>query len=293
MIDKELPILDKGYVKLISFMGQDESPLSDARLSSQARPDVKRDDGLRSYLWEHGHTSTFQSMICQIELKLPLFVLHQLHRHRTVSFDGLEIESSEEGFRKWFSPNEQSGRYSKFEEEFYIPEKVLAQDTKNKQGSIDTLEPGIQEAFISRLDNNNADSYYSYTTAIKEGVSKEYARLLLQPNLYTRRRVTGDFVNWCNLEKLRLDPHAQPESRAYAQGISEILKFLWPKSYELFEEFTLHAVKFSRTEMEVLRELVNIYNLRSYGWKQLEVSNWENKLGANKFKNLLFKLGVE
>jgi len=286
MIDKEIPILDKGYVKLVSFMGQDESPLSDARLSSQAKPDVKRDDGLRSYLWEHGHTSTFQSMICQIELKLPLFVLHQLHRHRTVSFDGLEIESSEEGFRKWFSPNEQSGRYSKFEEEFYIPEKVLAQDTKNKQGSIDTLEPGIQEAFISRLDNNNADSYYSYTTAIKEGVSKEYARLLLQPNLYTRRRVTGDFVNWCNLEKLRLDPHAQPESRAYAQGISEILKFLWPKSYELFEEFTLHAVKFSRTEMTALKELVS-----GYGMADIDES-FEQLLGKNKLKTFLTKVGI-
>lgn len=286
MIDKEIPILDKGYVKLVSFMGQDESPLSDARLSSQAKPDVKRDDGLRSYLWEHSHTSTFQSMICQIELKLPLFVLHQLHRHRTVSFDGLEIESSEEGFRKWFSPNEQSGRYSKFEEEFYIPEKVLAQDTKNKQGSVDTLEPGIQEAFISRLDNNNADSYYSYTTAIKEGVSKEYARLLLQPNLYTRRRVTGDFVNWCNLEKLRLDPHAQPESRAYAQGISEILKFLWPKSYELFEEFTLHAVKFSRTEMTALKELVS-----GYGMVDIDES-FEQLLGKNKLKTFLTKVGI-
>lgn len=286
MIDKEIPTLDKGYVKLISFMGNDMTPLESARLSSQAKPDVKRDDGLRSYLWEHGHTSTFQSMICQIELKLPLFVLHQLHRHRTVSFDGLEIESSEEGFRKWFSPNEQSGRYSKFEEEFYIPEKVLAQDTKNKQGSIDTLEPGIQEAFISRLDNNNADSYYSYTTAIKEGVSKEYARLLLQPNLYTRRRVTGDFVNWCNLEKLRLDPHAQPESRAYAQGISEILKFLWPKSYELFEEFTLHAVKFSRTEMTALKELVS-----GYGMVDIDES-FEQLLGKNKLKVFLEKIGI-
>ena len=281
-----IKVLDKGYVKLISFMGNDMTPLESARLSSQAKPDVKRDDGLRSYLWEHEHKSTFQSMICQIELKLPLFVLHQLHRHRTVSFDGLEIESSEEGFRKWFSPNEQSGRYSKFEEEFYIPEKVLAQDTKNKQGSIDTLEPGIQEAFISRLDNNNADSYYSYTTAIKEGVSKEYARLLLQPNLYTRRRVTGDFINWCNLEKLRLDPHAQPESRAYAQGISEILKFLWPKSYELFEEFTLHAVKFSRTEMTALKELVS-----GYGMADIDES-FEQLLGKNKLKTFLTKVGI-
>lgn len=279
----EVKVLDKGYVRLISSMGNDMTPLESARLSSQAKPDVKRDDGLRSYLWEHGHTSTFQSMICQIELKLPLFVLHQLHRHRTVSFDGLEIESSEEGFRKWFSPNEQSGRYSKFEEEFYIPEKVLAQDTKNKQGSVDTLEPGIQEAFISRLDNNNADSYYSYTTAIKEGVSKEYARLLLQPNLYTRRRVTGDFVNWCNLEKLRLDPHAQPESRAYAQGISEILKFLWPKSYELFEEYTLHAVKFSRTEMQLLKSL--------FIEGPIEIlEQYKEKLGPKRFESFLEKI---
>ena len=286
MIDKEIPILDKGYVKLISFMGDDMAPLSDARLSSLAKPDPKRDDGLRSYLWEHGHTSTFQSMICQIELKLPLFVLHQLHRHRTVSFDGLEIESSEEGFRKWFSPNEQSGRYSKFEEEFYIPEKVLAQDTKNKQGSVDTLPEIEQEIYLEDLKSRNNDSYKLYCDSIKNGVSKEYARLYLEPNLYTRRRITGDFVNWCNLEKLRLDPHAQPESRAYAQGISEILKFLWPKSYELFEEFTLHAVKFSRTEMIALKELVS-----GYGMVDIDES-FEQLLGKNKLKIFLEKIGI-
>lgn len=281
-----IKVLDKGYVKLISFMGNDMTPLESARLSSQAKPDVKRDDGLRSYLWEHGHTSTFQSMICQIELKLPLFVLHQLHRHRTVSFDGLEIESSEEGFRKWFSPNEQSGRYSKFEEEFYIPEKVLAQDTKNKQGSVDTLAEKVQKAFATELDYSNFHAYEDYTRYLDNGVSKEYARLLLQPNLYTRRRITGDFVNWCNLEKLRLDPHAQPESRAYAQGISEILKFLWPKSYELFEEFTLHAVKFSRTEMTALKELVS-----GYGMVDIDES-FEQLLGKNKLKVFLEKIGI-
>lgn len=285
MIDKEIPTLDKGYVKLISYMGDDMSPLSDARLSSLAKPDPKRDDGLRSYLWEHEHKSTFQSMICQIELKLPLFVLHQFHRHRTVSYDGLEIESSEEGFRKWFSPNEQSGRYSKFEEEFYIPEKVLAQDTKNKQGSVDTLNPEVQDGFSGLLNSNNRSSYRCYEDYLKVGVSKEHARLLLQPNLYTRRRVTGDFVNWCNLEKLRLDPHAQPESRAYAQGISEILKFLWPKSYELFEEYTLHAVKFSRAEMECIKEMANDYRV-------YQVVDWADKLGEKRFKSLCEKLGI-
>lgn len=283
MIDKEIPILDKGYVKLISFMGDDMSPLSDARLSSQAKPDVKKDDGLRSYLWEHEHKSTFQSMICQIELKLPLFVLHQLHRHRTVSFDGLEIESSEEGFRKWFSPNEQSGRYSKFEDEFYIPEKVLAQDTKNKQGSVDTLDICFQEGLKGDLDSFNKDLYQLYEFWLNKGVSKEHARLLLQPNLYTRRRVTGDFVNWCNLEKLRLDPHAQPESRMYAQGISEILRFLWPKSYELFEEYTLHAVKFSKSEMFVLQQMAGFFNLENR-------EDVKTLLGPKRFAALLDKL---
>ncbi len=290
MIDKEIKVLDKGYVKLISFMGSDNSPLSDARLSSQAKPDIKRDDGLRSYLWENEHKSTFQSMICQIELKLPLFVLHQLHRHRTVSFDGLEIESSEEGFRKWFSPNEQSGRYSKFEDEFYIPEKVLAQDTKNKQGSVDTLDINSQALFMTELATHNEYGYEMYTRYLKFGVSKEYGRLFLEPNLYTRRRVTGDFVNWCNLEKLRLDPHAQPESRAYAQGISEILKFLWPKSYELFEEYTLHAVKFSRTEMEVLQYLASTYRLSDFD--PAITKEWETKLGKKRFESFLIKIGI-
>ncbi len=228
---KDIKVLDKGYVKLISHMGDDMSPLADARISSQVEADPKRDNGLRSYLWEHQHTSTFQSMICQIEVKLPLFVLNQFHRHRTVNLDGLEVESQEEGFRKWFSPNEQSGRYSKFEEEFYIPETVLAQDTKNKQGSVDTLCEMEQSIFLGSLESKNSKSYALYNDAIEHGVSKEYARLYLEPNLYTKRRITGDFVNWTNLLKLRLDSHAQPESVAYAKAFTEIIRSLWPISY--------------------------------------------------------------
>lgn len=282
----EIQILDKGHVKLLSHMGDDATPLSDARLSSQAVADPKRDDKLREYLWEHQHSSTFQGMICQIELKLPLFVLHQLHRHRTVGFDGLEISSSEEGFRRWFSPNEQSGRYSQFEEEFYVPSKVLAQDTKNKQGSVDSLSIETQALFMTELTTHNEYGYELYNRYIKHGVSKEHARLCLESNIYTRRRITGDFVNWCNLLRLRLDPHAQPESRAYAEAIAKILESLWPKSYLLFEEHTLHSIKFSRTEMDCIKEMAEYYKLP-------QVSGWVERLGKKRFEELCRKIGVQ
>lgn len=281
----EKSVLDKGYVKLIDFMGDDMSPLESARLSSQANPNPKRDDGLREYLWEHEHTSCFQSMVLHLELKLPLFVLHQFHRHRTVGFDGLTVESSEEHFRRWFSPNEQSGRYSQFEDEFYVPEKILKQDTKNKQGSVEGLSKEVQDELISSLLQQNESAYKLYSHYLSLGATKEQARLLLHNNIYTKRRIVGDVVNWSHLLKLRLDPHAQPETVAYAQAIAEIVKYIWPKWWDLFEEHTLYSVKFSWSEMKAIREILSCGLLKSEELEEMLLS-WDAKRKDKLIKKL-------
>lgn len=254
----EIKVLDKGYVKLINHMGADLSPVLSARVSTNTESDIARDDKLREYLWSNGHTSCFESLIAEIEIKVPLFVLHQLLRHRTLDFPDLEISSSEEGFRKYFSPNEFSGRYAAFEEEFYIPapEEVRGQDSVNKQGSVDNLDEVVKEEFSKDVNRESKVSYVMYSSYLDRGVSREQARINLPNNIYTKRRIVGSFTNWANFLFLRLDTHAQKESRDYAVAIETILKMLWPKTYSVFEEHTLYGKRFSRTELALIKSLL-------------------------------------
>ena len=263
----EIKVLDKGYVKLINAMGTDMSPIFDARISTSSEANPERDDKLREYLWKNQHTSVFESLIAQIEIKIPLFCLRQLERHRTVdNCEGVIIESLDESFRKFFSPNEQSGRYTEFEEEFYIPSEdtIRGQHPTNKQKSEDNLTLGTRQAIWNIYAYGTAESYKSYEDAIDWGAAKEQARICLTPNIYTKRRLTGSFLNWANLLRLRKKSDAQFETVKYADAIGQIIETLWPKCYFLFEEYSLFSISLSRKERaELLKvlELVETNNL--------------------------------
>ena len=166
-------VLDKGYAKLINHMGDDMSPVMDARVSTGTDSNPARDDALREFLLEHKHTSPFESMIMQVELKIPICILRQLERHRTVdNCDGIVIESLDENFRKWFSPNEQSGRYTEFKEEFYIPDIILGPDKVNKQGSSKELDQELQDSYKTTLLNKNIEDMQSTTSSFKKVYQK-------------------------------------------------------------------------------------------------------------------------
>ena len=250
-------VLDKGYAKLINHMGDDMSPVMDARVSTGTDSNPARDDALREFLLEHKHTSPFESMIMQVELKIPICILRQLERHRTVdNCDGIVIESLDENFRKWFSPNEQSGRYTEFKEEFYIPDIILGPDKVNKQGSSKELDQELQDSYKTTLLNKNIEEYAEYDQFIQKGVSKETARFLLSQNVYTIRRFTASFHNWKDLLEKRRTKNAQREAREYAESIYTIMQHLWPKSCALLEEHSFGSRTFCSTEVEWIKEFL-------------------------------------
>jgi thymidylate synthase (FAD) len=238
-------------------MGDDMSPVMDARVSTGTESNPARDDALREFLLEHKHTSPFESMIMQVELKIPICILRQLERHRTVdNCDGIVIESLDENFRKWFSPNEQSGRYTEFKEEFYIPDIILGPDKVNKQGSSKELDQELQDSYKTVLLNKNIEEYAEYDQFIQKGVSKETARFLLSQNVYTIRRFTASFHNWKDLLEKRKTTNAQREAQQYAQSIYTIMQHLWPRSCQLLEEHVFGARHFCRTEVEWIKGIL-------------------------------------
>ena len=84
-------VLDHGIVRLVDFMGSDLSIVRAARVSYDAEWRAGEDDGkdakLIDYLVRNYHTSPLEQVSFTFEVKAPIFVFRQWHRHRTWSFD--------------------------------------------------------------------------------------------------------------------------------------------------------------------------------------------------------------
>lgn len=90
LIGKKVDYLDKGYVKLIDYMGDDALIAKGARTSfdEDAYEDPARNQGLINYLVEHRHTSPLELPCLVFEIKMPIFVMRQHVRHRTACLTG-------------------------------------------------------------------------------------------------------------------------------------------------------------------------------------------------------------
>lgn len=225
-------VLDKGYVKLIDKMGTDKTIVNAARTSyGKGTKTVRDDENLLRYLMRHHHSGPFEFCEMTFEMKLPIFVARQLIRHRT------------------FSVNEISARYSELPEEFYIPKVWRKQTTKNKQGS-----EGEVEFDINYYETECNHLFSIYGAYLEEGMTREQARMVLPLSTYTKWVWKCDLRNILHMLKLRLDEHAQEETREYAKAIASIVKENFPITYKAFEDYMLYSVTFSRQEMDIIRE---------------------------------------
>jgi len=243
ILDKEFPVLDKGFVRLVDYMGGDERIVQSARVSYGAGTKTYREDrGLINYLLRNGHTSPFEQVVLTFHVKMPLFVARQWIRHRTARI------------------NEISGRYSVMEEEFYVPagDHIALQSDDNKQGrSGETLDPKRQMEIQGELAAQQKRAYHDYSGYIDMGIARELARINLPLSLYTQWYWQMDLHNLFHFLRLRMDAHAQLEIREYANQIFELTKIVAPLAAEAFEQHVLEAGTFSADEMAALRAMLS------------------------------------
>ena len=215
-----IEVLDKGFVKLVDFMGGDIRAVSAARVSfGGTSKGEERDKMLIKYLMENKHLSPFEHCYFQFHIKCPIFVARQWMRHRIASY------------------NEISARYTEVKDEFYFPKAFRVQDMSNRQGSVesDKLDnKALSEIYIEAIEH----SYQAYQKLLKAGVAREMARGLLPVAQYTQFYWTINLRSLLNFISLRADSHAQYEIRVYANAIKEIVKQKMPWSYEAFEKLT-------------------------------------------------------
>ena len=242
ILDKEYPVLDKGFVRLVDYFGGDQRIVQSARVSyGEGTKSVSQDGALIDYLLRHQHTSPFEQVVMTFHVKMPIFVARQWVRHRTGRM------------------NEVSGRYSIMKDEFYVPaeDKVSPQSTDNKQGrASEAFDKETADKIIAQLEEGQKAAYESYNELIDSGLAREIARINLPLSLYTEFYWEMDLHNLFHFLKLRLDSHAQYEIRVYAQVILEMCRKVAPMATESFINHMNEGVNFSGEEMRALRDVM-------------------------------------
>lgn len=244
---KKYPVLNDGHICLVDVMGDDSAIVQAARISYgkdiQENPDFTKkssDRHLIRYLLAHGHTTPFEMVEFKFRVRVPMDCWRQWVRHRTANI------------------NEYSTRYSEAIDSFQTtePTEWRLQASSNKQGSEGFVEDKQSQDFLDFEEASLQEhARQVYINRLNKGIAKEQARKDLPLSTYTEAYWKCDLHNIFNFLRLRMDSHAQYEIRMYANAMAEIVKQVVPIAWEAFEDYVLYAKRFSRMEMEMLREM--------------------------------------
>jgi thymidylate synthase (FAD) len=215
---QKVDVLDHGFVRLIDSMGSDLSVVRAARVSYDAAWRAGEDQGsdkrLINYLWRNHHTTPFEAAAFTFEIKAPIFVFRQWHRHRTWSY------------------NELSARYRELPEEYYVPNPahIGKQSDSHKQARdfANELDGTAQAEAIGLIEKTCAEAFRSYRSLLSAGVPREIARSVLPVATYSHMFATVDLLNLLKFLTLRCDAHAQYEIRVYADAMLALIEPIVP-----------------------------------------------------------------
>lgn len=242
ILDFEFQVLDKGFVRLVDYLGSDDRIAQAARVSyGEGTKTYRENTGLIDYLLRNEHTSPFEQVNFTFHLKMPIFVARQWIRHRTARV------------------NEISGRYSVMKDEFYLPEPgvIAEQSENNKQGRRDEpVSSGLQDHVLEAFERDRQSAYATYQELLDRGIARELARINLPLSLYTEFYWQMDLHNLFHFLRLRMHAHAQYEIRAYADQIFEIIRKVCPLACASFKNHVVEGTRFSGAEVEELRRLL-------------------------------------
>lgn len=254
---EKIQVLDEGYVAFVEGWGSDESIIEAARMSTNKgflgwggdpcpicegdgysrkaslgdAPCEKcnglgksqGDERLLAYLYMNKHSTPFEMGGIVIEVKAPIFVFREWHRHRTQSY------------------NEMSARYIALPDEHYVPtvERLMtgantATTNKQAQGTGKKLTREEAEAWIEELNEVYRQAEYLYQVGLNMGVPKELARLPISVARYSRMRACANLRNWLAFLTLRQSPSAQWEIRQYANAVGTIISQRFPRTWDLY-----------------------------------------------------------
>lgn len=223
MSERLLPVLDKGYVRLVDVMGTDLSVANAARASFAKEHTVLQssDERLIAFLIKHGHLSPFRHAFLSFELRAPLLVARQLYKY---------IVGSDHTMEGW---NESSRRYVTEEPTFYMPEQWREAPENKKQGSGAAVDPSTSANINARLENLIALALTEYDSLLEDGIAPEQARLFLPAyGMYVTWRWSCSLQSALHLLDQRLADDAQWETQQYAKAVAVFVEQHFPVCFK-------------------------------------------------------------
>lgn len=217
-------------VELIDYMGSDLSVIDAARVSFDRKSEwdtIKDNDGttkhvlnnkdarLIKYLAEHNHWTPFSHPQITLRITIPIYVARQLAKHQVGG-----------------TVNEVSRRYVKYVPKLDMPTRWRREAENVKQGSSDELVK-IDSSMESQIKNTMDAVTRLYEDLLLMGVCPEQARAVLPVCSETTWTWTGSLYFFARVCRLRLDPHAQKETRDVAERISSIMNEIFPESWNV------------------------------------------------------------
>ena len=232
-------VLDKGHVHLVDSMGSDLTVCNAARVSFAKETEWEvdkeaarrlaesgssapvselvrlgeKDQKLIKYLAKHNHWTPFAHPQITLRIKAPISVRTQFFKHK-----------------QGFVENEISRRYVSYIPEFYFPKWRGKPTNGAKQGSEDFIQLSVmdEKKYLDAVRH----CVDSYNRLLEAGVAPEQARFVLPQGMYTEWYWTGSLAAYARFYKQRIDEHAQWEIRQYAEAIGNIVRPLFPFSWE-------------------------------------------------------------
>ena len=166
-----------------------------ARVSNPNNQENPKVAGLLGYCVKHGHWSVFEQAHMTLEINTTRGLAAQILRHRSFTF---------QEFSQRYADSSLLGK------EIPMP-KLRRQDTKNRQNSIDDLDPFVVQDFELKMQRHFVDGMHLYTEMLEAGIAKECARFVLPLATPTRLYMTGSVRSWIHYIDLRSAHGTQKE----------------------------------------------------------------------------------
>jgi len=200
-------------IKLVSVTPDAEQHMAYvARVSNPKNQDNDQFAGLLKYCIKHGHWSVFEQAFMTVEINTTRGLAAQILRHRSFTY---------QEFSQRYADSSMLGK------EIPLPE-LRRQDDKNRQNSIDDIDPLMVQDFNTKMQKHFVDGMKLYKEMLDAGVAKECARFVLPLATPTRLYMTGSVRSWVHYIDLRSAHGTQKEHMDVAEGVRKIFSEQFP-----------------------------------------------------------------
>ncbi|AOV57749.1 thymidylate synthase [Synechococcus phage S-CAM1] len=206
-------------VNLVSVTPEAEQTMGYvARVSNPANQENPKVAGLLKYCVQHQHWSVFEQAYMTLEINTTRGVAAQVLRHRSFTF---------QEFSQRYADSSLLG-------EIPLPE-LRRQDTKNRQNSIDDIDPFVRQEFQIKMQQHFDAGMKLYKQMLDASIAKECARFVLPLAVPTKIYMTGSCRSWIHYIDLRSAHGTQKEHMDIAEGARKIFIEQFPTVSEALE----------------------------------------------------------